>query len=68
MAEKLEKILEKVNVKLCEKLPFDFTIYEKDGLCKKPNEICDYCKKDKRDASFFCVKKDYTQNYDLRFI
>ena len=40
----MQNPLENLTIKLCEKLPLDFTIYERDGFCKKPNEDCDYCR------------------------
>ena len=55
----MQNPLENLTIKLCEKLPLDFTIYERDGFCKKPNEDCDYCRK-KCNDTYFCNKKTYT--------
>jgi hypothetical protein len=51
--------LDKLAIKLCEILPLDFTIFEKDGFCRKPNQYCDYCRKNGDDSSL-CYKKTYT--------
>jgi len=58
----LEK-LDELTIKVCENLPLDFTLYEKDGFCKKPNEICHYCRKNE-DGSYSCSKKTYILNPD----
>jgi hypothetical protein len=50
--------LEKLTIKFCEQLPLNGTIYEKEGFCQKPNDICEYC--DKRREIYLCNKKTYT--------
>jgi len=61
MPKMLDKlVLDRVIIKVCEKLPLDFIIYEKDGFCERPNEYCDYCRKTSRDT-YFCNKKTYTR-------
>jgi hypothetical protein len=62
----MQKPLDKLAIKLCESLPLAFTIYEKDGFCRRPNENCDYCRKNV-DKLYFCNKKTYTSNQELRF-
>ncbi len=57
-------MLDKLAIKLCESLPLDFTLYEKDGFCQKPNKECDYCKKNP-DKTYFCNKKTYTPDKEL---
>lgn len=58
-------LLEYVVVKLCENLPLDLTLFERDGKCNKPNTICQYCRKN-GDDSYLCYKKTYTLNPHLR--
>lgn len=60
----MQKTLDKLTIKLCENLPFNFTFYEKDGFCKKPNQYCDYCMKKSNDL-YSCNKKTYTQKLIL---
>jgi hypothetical protein len=55
--------LQKIAIKLCEQLPLNATIHEKEGICQKPNNICEYC--DQRGTIYFCTKKTYTT--DLAF-
>ena len=62
----MQEILEKLTIKLCENLPLDFTFYEKDGFCKKPNEECNYCRK--QGDNQYCNKKTYIINQELKFI
>ncbi len=59
--------LEKLTIKLCEKLPLDITFYEINGFCTKPNEDCDYCEK-RKDELYLCNKKTYISNKELKFI
>ena len=55
-------ILERKLIKLCEELPGNLTIYEKDGLClknigfEKAIDHCKYCTKRGR-FEYFCYKK-----------
>lgn len=49
--------LEILSVKFCESLPFNITIYEKDGKCIKSSDECEYCRKHGDD--YLCLKKDY---------
>jgi len=51
--------LDKLAIKLCENLPLDFTIFERNGFCIRSNKYCDYYKKNGNDSSF-CYKKTYT--------
>lgn len=51
--------------KVCEILPFDWTIYEIRGQCTKPTEACDFCRPVGDHASgdstsHFCYKKTTT--------
>ncbi len=60
MKEKFNKNrenLSELSIRLCENLPFNFTLYEKDGNCKKPSEYCEYCKRS--GDVYFCHKKTY---------
>lgn len=50
---------------LCENLPWDFTIFEKEGFCQKPNKNCEYCRKN-ADDTYFCYKKTYTSGLEPR--
>lgn len=63
----MQEILDELAIKLCENLPLDFTLYEKDGFCRKSNKDCDFCRKDGGD-SYLCNKKLYTLNQELRFV
>jgi predicted proteasome-type protease len=63
----MSETLDKLTIKLCEGLPLDFTLYERNGFCQKYNEDCNYCKK-KEDDLYFCNKKTYNHNSELRFI
>lgn len=54
----MQKQLEIVVVKLCEKLPFDMTLFEEKGACRKLSDRCSYCKKDGGD-NYHCYKKTY---------
>lgn len=45
-------------IKLCENLPLNFTFFEEDGFCGKPNEYCRYCDND--NETHFCRKQTYT--------
>ncbi len=60
----MQETLDKLTTKLCERLPLDFTFYERDGLCKKPNEDCNYCKENNKEL-YFCYKKTYIFNSDV---
>ncbi len=53
--------LDNLSIKLCEILPLDITLFEKEGECQKPSDICIYCKKGKLDN--FCHKKTYNMEY-----
>jgi len=57
----MESRLSRLIIKICENLPLDFTLYEKDGFCKNSNKDCNYCKK-YMDNIYFCNKKTYTFN------
>lgn len=58
--------LENLTIKLCENLPLNITLYETNGICKKPNEDCNYCKK--KDELYSCNKKTYISNKELKFV
>lgn len=45
-------------VKICENLPYDYTIYGKNGQCQKPNNRCEYYRKEQ--GKHFCHKKTLT--------
>lgn len=62
----MRETLDKLAIKLCENLPLNFTLYERDGFCRKPNEYCKYCRKN--DDKHFCNKKTYTPNQELKFV
>ena len=51
--------LEKIATELCQALPRDVTIFEKNGLCQKQADTCKYCKH-VSDTDYFCYKKTYT--------
>ena len=44
--------LEKIIIKVCEKLPLNLTLFEDKGYCKKEANQCKYCSYD-----FMCYKK-----------
>ncbi len=52
----MQKTLDNLTIKFCENLPLNFTLYEKKGLCKKPNKYCGYCMKKSGDL-YSCNKK-----------
>jgi hypothetical protein len=52
--------IDKLAIKLCENLPLNVTIYEKDGLCEKPYKNCSYCKPIYNINKYICYKKTYT--------
>lgn len=71
----MQKQLEVVVVKLCEKIPLKLafyglpiTFFEEDGLCKKPNYNCKYRRKDTRKDTdsddYSCTKKPYVRNLE----
>jgi len=61
-------ILEKRLIKMCEGLPGDLTVYEKDGLClknegyEKAVEHCKYCIRRSR-FEYICYKKSLTGEF-----
>ena len=62
----MAEIINALKIKACENLPLDFTLYEKYGFCRKPNEECKYYQKD-GDDNHLCNKKTYTLNQGLVF-
>ncbi len=54
----MQERLKFVVIKLCENLPLDITLFERNGECYKPNEVCQYCRKNGKDSSL-CYKKTY---------
>lgn len=55
-------MMKKLNVlviDLCKILPWDITLFEREGFCKNPSDYCNYCKKIEGD-DFSCNKKSYT--------
>ena len=44
--------------KLCEKMPWDFTIYEKESFCTIKREFCEY--HNSEGDVHFCNKRTYT--------
>jgi hypothetical protein len=61
----LDKLINKIEIKLCENLPLDLTLYEENSFCKKPSDYCRYCKKI-TDSAYLCNKKTYTLMGELR--
>ena len=55
----MNKGLEKIAIKFCEKAPLIQPFYEKEGYCTKPNDFCEYCNKVNGNESL-CNKKTYT--------
>lgn len=55
MKEKLVQL----TINLCESLPLDITLYEKDGLCQKDRGDCKYRERIGLD-SYQCNKVTYT--------
>ena len=53
--------IENITLKICEKLPLNFTIYEKNGFCQKANESCKYCFQSSKET-YLCKKKTYVLN------
>lgn len=62
----MQDTLDKLAIKLCENLPLNLTLYEKDGFCRKPNNDCEYCRQNGKD-SYLCNKQTYSLNQDLKF-
>jgi hypothetical protein len=60
----MNKSLDYLIIKICEKLPFDNTIYEHNGFCKKETNECSYSRKT-GDDKYFCYKKTYNLKYNL---
>lgn len=56
-------IIDDIVIKVCEKLPLSFSLFEKDGFCGKPNKNCDYCIENSGNCRdiYFCNKKTYTR-------
>jgi hypothetical protein len=63
MHDKLDIIV----VKLCEKLPFDITLFEEEGQCTKQSDRCRYLRKE-GECLYNCYKKTYIPNMTLKFI
>lgn len=61
----MHKSLDELTIKLCEQLPLNITLFEKDGLCEKPNEVCDYCEQ-YTSKEYACNKKTYTFSPELK--
>jgi len=61
----MQKTIDELAVKLCEDLPLDITLFERNGFCKKPNDECDYCRKN-GDNTYLCNKKTYILNQESR--
>ena len=59
------KTIDDLMIGLCKNLPFDCTFFEKDGFCQKPNEYCEYCRKNE-DDTYYCYKKTYTPSLELK--
>jgi len=62
MIKKLDVLVTKLNVlaiNLCEILPLDITLFEREGFCRNPSDYCSYWKKIEGDV-FSCNKKSYT--------
>ena len=61
----VKKTIDDLMIGLCEDLPLDLTLFEKEGFCQKPNECCKYCIKN-ADETYFCYKKTYTPSLEPR--
>ncbi|MEA3515163.1 MAG: hypothetical protein U9R34_06805 [Nanoarchaeota archaeon] len=61
----MKKSIDDLMIGLCENLPGEFTLFEKDGFCQKPNKSCEYCRKN-ADDTYFCYKKTYTPGMELK--
>ena len=60
----MQGALDNLVIKICENLPL-ITLCEKDGFCKKPNENCNYCRKNGNDT-YFCNNKTYIPIQELK--
>ena len=49
-----------LSVTICENLPFDLTILEKEGRCQKPEANCQYNRSNLDKDLCFCYKKTCT--------
>ncbi len=59
----MANLLDKLVIRTCEKLPLDITLFESEGACTKPSDICEYCKFDGQD--YHCTKISYTAEFQL---
>jgi hypothetical protein len=48
-----------ISIKICQNLPFDLTIFEKDGFCQKGNPQCNYNRTNFESIPNLCTKKTY---------
>ena len=55
----VKKSLERAVIELCERLPGNMTLLEKNGLCENPSDYCTYCQQI-GNFNYFCKKKTYT--------
>ncbi len=55
----MKKRLNTLSITLCEILPWDITLFEREGFCKNPSDYCSYCKK-MEEGRYSCNKKSYT--------
>lgn len=50
---------EEILTRICERLPFNWTLYQENGLCVERFETCKYCKKS--DIGYLCKKQTVTK-------
>jgi len=62
-----EKVIGELEIKLCETLPLNITLFEMDGFCRNPNDICDYCRRN-IDDNYLCCKVSYTYLLKSRLV
>jgi hypothetical protein len=48
-----------LTIKICQNLPFNLTLFEKDGFCQKGNPQCDYNRTNFESIPNHCTKKTY---------
>jgi|TARA_B100001971_G_C17929603_1_gene402024 hypothetical protein len=57
----VQKPIERGLVEVCELLPGNMTLFEKEGLCQKPTDKCEYCRQVAKD-DYLCNKKNIYSN------
>jgi hypothetical protein len=59
----LADIFDKADIKICEVLPGNMTLFERDGFCIKPSDGCKYCdavRELQGKKHYICNKMTYT--------